>query len=160
MAHVYSRRRAFGAAKGSRKSETRGGRAFGSFGTWSPVNNIDCPVPAVPKGIAGIDIFYGDEIKRPNSVVRAWCACVFGSGSEYYLQCVGDHFTYPWTAIGKLERGWNWEWSDWLPGGKLNPTGGTNLPPGSQPVTTRPSGGVSPIAVVGGLGLLWLALKG
>ena len=137
--------------------------ALDGFGTPSIVSpGADCPVPEVPPGLFGIPILYQDEVKRSGSVTRRWCACVFGSTSQLFSECVDPaKFTYPWTGMGKLERGWNWEFSDFLPGGsqyvppEQQPPGGGSASGGG----TAPAGGSNTALIGGGLLLAALLLK-
>lgn len=86
------------------------------FGTYSTFNQRDCAVPEVGLMPYPIDI-------RAGNLAKSWCDCVFG-GSTMYAPCVDQKYAfYPWTALGKLERGWDWKFEDFIPTG-LPGTGG------------------------------------
>lgn len=125
------------------RTTARRGRAvngnFGAFGTPSSVGNGECPVPDV-----GMMPYPLDVRKASGSLAKTWCSCVFGTTSELARACVGpDYWLYPWTALGKAERGWNFEFTDLIPtlpgtgsgssGGGSSGGGGSYVPPVSQP---------------------------
>lgn len=95
-----------------------GGLGDVGFGTYSKFHQRECPVPEVGLTPFGIDI------RSSASKARPWCDCVFG-GTEVYAECVnGERWFYPWTALGKVERGWDWEFTDFIPAGLPSLPGG------------------------------------
>lgn len=124
------------------------------FGTFSPTNQRECPVPDV--GLMPLPFNH--------TVSDTWCHCVF-DGTDTLAACLDTKYVfYPWTAPGKLERGWSWNLSDWLPGSTTPP--GTSPPPGGngtngwQPPGGAPAASGNTMLIGGGLLLAaYLLLK-
>jgi hypothetical protein len=121
------------------------------FGTYSTFWQRECPVPEV--GLMPLPLNH--------AVSNAWCDCVFG-GTDTYDACVDTKYVfYPWTALGKLERGWSWEFTDFIPkaipGGGGSGTGGGGGGSGGVPGGYQPAPAASGSAMTIGGGLLLAA---
>lgn len=78
-------------------------RTTAGFGAINPVP-MSCPLPKVAD--LPLSMTYPEDIARSRSATMAWCECIFGRSPESE-QCAGANFVaYPWTWVGRKERGW------------------------------------------------------
>lgn len=122
MAHVREYARLRRTLRPQRRTVNGGFEGLGAvgFGTYSTFNQRECPVPSV-----GLLPYPMDIAAGANSKAKQWCDCVFG-GTTTHAECVNkERWFYPWTAFGKVERGWSWEFTDFIPTG-IPGTGGTS----------------------------------
>lgn len=82
-----------------------GRRASSGFGAVSSAG-ISCPVPTTSQ-VPSIS-WYPDEVALgANSYTVQWCACMFGASQGDFNACVDPNkYFYPWTWLGRAERGW------------------------------------------------------